>query len=58
VREKPLHSVARRRATTNEPIGAPLSTRRRRGWRRDLGAPRIGARVGTLMESVFFALSP
>jgi hypothetical protein len=41
----------------NDPnrVGAPPNTRKRRGWTRDLGAPGIGARVGTQLECVFFS---
>jgi hypothetical protein len=55
LREKPLHSVARRRETTNEPIGASSLHPQEKGLGRGIWVPpRFSALVGGGCWSDFF----
>jgi hypothetical protein len=57
--EKKLCSVARGGKLPNDGVGAPFSTRRRRGRRGGLGGVNsVGGVVGALLDYGFFALGP
>jgi hypothetical protein len=54
-----VQAVVRGRNEPNCGIGAPSNTCRRRGWRGEFGCPpRVGARVGGLLDFVFFLRAP